>query len=309
MNNLPRIVEGLNEMDEYSVRDELLERESVNEKIDRTGKIALENIRPFTRLIWKSNEIRDEWEPKLNRAASVYHQTEWEMTARGKRKCGTIHVDRDNFNEMFKRFTENDLFFYPIAKSAKYGGFAHKHIQPKEGEPYYVYGAFGRDPKDVMAFKEYERETGDHESIGDLLGYPRCCQKKFTERWPESIDPIFESGEEVEEAENGVIEIKTIPPEANQMLRYFGIRITSHLPCSMKCEKTIELGDEWFSVMKDVDKKGAEFNRRLLEQPIEWNAFRGILEVKTPLFMGITTTGFTEKKKIIRIGNQDEVMS
>ncbi len=301
MNNLPKIVEELEKLDKYKVRDKLLDKNYVDRIVNTSGKRALENIRSFTRLIWKSNDIRNEWEPKLNRAADVYHKAEWEMTARGKRKCGTIHVDQNNFDEMFKKFTENDLFFYPVAKSARYGGFSHKHIPPKEGEDYYVYGAFGKDPKDVMSFKKYEKETGDHESIGDLLGYPECCQKSFSNRWPEDIDPIFKSAKKVKKPDDNVIEIDEIQPETNQMLRYFGVRITSHLPCSMKCENTMELGNEWFSIMEDIDKKGAKFAKNLLNQPIEWNAYRGILEVETPLFIGITTTSFTDKKKIVRV--------
>lgn len=158
-----------------------------------------------------------------------------------------------------------------------------------------------------MSFEEYEIQEGDHESIGDLLGYPKCCQEKFTERWPQSIDPLFEAaletdGAEVEDIQDGKkVVVDSVSPFTNQMYRYFGVRITSHLPCSLDCEDTEEAGEEWLSVMKDIDEEAAEYAVEILNLPTTWDAYRGIVEVRNPFFIGITTTGFFKERRVIEM--------
>jgi len=102
------------------------------------------------------------------------------------------------------------------------------------------------------------------------------------------------------------IKLDSIAEECNQMLRYFGCRITSHLPHSFDCEETKELGQEWLEVMEDIDSEATKWLKELLTLPLKWEAYRGIVEVDNKLFKGITTTGYTKEKKIIEIGDFDE---
>jgi len=84
------------------------------------------------------------------------------------------------------------------------------------------------------------------------------------------------------------------------MLRYFGARITSHFSCSPTCEKTREIGQVWFKVMKEIDKKLAEELYDLLSTPLTWNSYHGVVQIETPYFVGLTHTfPLLEKKRVI----------
>lgn len=274
-------------------------------------KIAL-SIRPFTRIVWRSNEIKGEWEPKLRRASRVYNEAEWRTVAEGHRKACTVHMSRGNFETLAERLTKDGMFFMPLHRTAKYSGFSHTHIEPKEGEDYDVYGVAAKDPEICERFKKADKggTSVEHSKIGELLDYPECCRRAFKRRWGKGIiDPMFEAAKAVDgaakEGNTEAIELDDLPPETNQMLRYFGVRMTSHLPCSFRCEETIEGAGYWKEVMKDADLGGYNYLGEILDLDLRWDAYRGIVEVTTPLFRGITTTGFTWGKRVIRKGNLD----
>jgi hypothetical protein len=124
-----------------------------------------------------------------------------------------------------------------------------------------------------------------------MLGYPDCCVKYFERMFPINYDPIWVDLE-------GEVEGY---PEANQMLRYFGVRITSHLSCSPTCEATKEIGENWFKVMKELNEKLAKEIYELLAGPIIWNSYHGVVQVETPYFVGLTHTfPYLERPRIIR---------
>jgi hypothetical protein len=268
-------------------------------------KIAL-NIRPFVRLIWKNQEARALWAPRLTRISRMYSTAEWDMTKLGYRKAATAHITSNNMWEVLNKVEEDGMVFSPIAKSAYYEGFSHTHIHPQEGEPYFIYGALAKDKETALAFKHHssDRELV-HLELGKLLGYPECCINAFNQRWKEGkIDPMWDAALATEGAtlmEKGgtsCAKIKVLP-ECNQLLRYFGARITSHLPCSFSCKETARIGANWVKVMRRIDREALEWLLELLSLPLTWDAYRGILQVSNKLFLGITTTGYTDSKFVI----------
>jgi hypothetical protein len=273
-------------------------------------KIALE-LRPFTRLIWKNKEMKEEWLPKINQASRLYNITEWKMVSEGLRKCGTIHLNRRNFEGMLERLEKDGMFFKPISRTAKYQGFSHRHIVPEPNEDYDVYGVICKNKEDCDMFAKWSNSSNDeiHNEIAKLLKYPDCCAKAFTTRWNKGIiDPMFEAGlgmremEYLEEDGKEIINLDSVPIEGNQMLRYFGLRTTSHLPCSFDCLETKEIAKDWIRTMKKIDSEGLEYLKELLSLDFSWNAYYGIVEVDNKLFRGITTTGFNKTKRIINVG-------
>lgn len=270
-------------------------------------KVALD-IRPFTRIIWKNDDIKKEWKPKLNKAQHVHHESEWKTVAEGYRDVCTVHISNKNYKRMIDKLTEDGMFFKPLHKTARYSGFSHKHITPKGNENYNWYGVASKDNKICKEFAKADRKN-DHKTIGKYLNFPQCCRDKFNKVWSKGIiDPIFEAVECLDESElvykdNGkLLKIDEVYPESHMMLRYIGIRMTSHLPCSMKCEKTKEYSHFWKEVKKEIDKDGYNYLMEILKMPLTWDAYRGIVEVTTPIFKVITTTGFTWDKRIVEVG-------
>jgi hypothetical protein len=245
------------------------------------------NMKNFVRIIPKQGF--EEWPSKLGRMGFLYHQAEYEMVKRGLRAAATYHIDYQCLIEEMEKIRKDGLIYTPLRKSGYYQGFAHFHPPVRPGEPFFWYGCLTKTQKDAEIFKKAD-EKGDHKTIGKMLGYPECCIDYFIHVFPINYDPIWVNLEgEVEGF-----------PEANQMLRYFGPRITSHLSCSPTCKATKEIGEVWFKIMEELDEKLAKEMYELLRGPIVWNSYHGVVQVETPYFIGLSHTfPYLERPRII----------
>jgi len=245
-------------------------------------------MRDFVRIIPKKGF--EDWPSKLGQMSHLYSLTEYEMVKRGLRPAATYHIDHLALVEEMEKIRKDGLIFTPLRKSGYYQGFAHFHPPVKPGEPFFWYGCLTKTQRDAEIFKRAD-EKGDHKTIGKMLGYPECCIEYFEKIFPINYDPIWVDLEG---------EVKGFP-EANQMLRYFGPRITSHLSCSPTCKKTKEIGEVWFKIMKELNEKLAKEMYDLLSGPIIWNSYHGVVQVETPYFLGLTHTfPYLEKPRIIK---------
>lgn len=233
---------------------------------------------------------QEKWLSKLTQMANLFHWAEYETVKRKIRKAAIWQVSPRNLIEEIERFRKEGLIFTPLHKSGCNLNFAHyRHYPVKPGEPFFWYGVLTRNYRDAQIFKNADYKS-DHFTLGKMLGYPECCVKYFIENFPKNYDPIWVN---LEGKGRGY-------PEANQMLRYFGVRITSHLSCSPKCKATKEIGEIWFKTMRQKDKKLAREIYDLLSGLITWNSYHGVLEVETPYFIGLTHTfPYFKKPRII----------
>jgi len=259
---------------------------------------------PITRKVWWSPQLQEEWEPRLNRVRDVYFEAEKQTFLKGMRRVFVYHVNSLRFDASYEFLRENDLVFYPTNKSGTYQGFSHKHMPVERGKPYTLYGAAVKsDDKEAgKLFVEYSKSSPvNHVEIGRLLGYPQCCLDFFDETWNrETVDPIYESAIKTEGA---MVEDNTVTvechPYCNNMLRYFSIRITPHISCSMQCEETIKWGEQWIEVMNKIDSEATKWIIELLSMPITWDCYRGVAIIDTPIFRGVTNSDSAPTKKIV----------
>lgn len=274
-------------------------------------KVALETITPFTRICWKDRKTRELWGPRLSRISRIQNLAEYETVRLGHRDAATIHFTFDDTFELLSKVTEDNLYYLPIAKSGFYEGFSHFHRPVEQGKPYFIYGVLARDRETAKRFRETSSsQERVHFEVGKDLGYPSCCVSAFNRRWrEEKIDPMWEAALETEKRtidsepleDEGVkhtIVCKPLP-EANQLLRYFGARITTHLPCSFSCSETVKIAEYWKKTMREIDSTAYGWLEELLKMPLVWDAYKGILQVNNSLFTGVTTTGFTDNKFVI----------
>jgi hypothetical protein len=256
---------------------------------------------PFTRVIWNDDESRQMWRSKLHRMSKVFHDTEWRTFLRGYRDVYVAHVVPEDLEKYMADLAKVDYIYLPMLKSKKYSGFSHKHLPVQRGDEYFYYGvvARGKHRKKALQFKEAS-SSGDHITIGKLLGYPDCCTKFFQDIWGTVVDPMFEYSKETKDALLHSNELTVnLHPYCNQLLRYFGVRITSWFPCSGKCKNTIKIGDKWAKVMQDIDEQSYNDALQLLTEPLIWDCYRGIAIVKTKYFRGVTNSDFAPEKKIV----------
>lgn len=268
-------------------------------------KIPKVDLHPFTKVAWKTKELKEIWAERILRVARAYNNAEYSLVKSGVRPCAVVHIDWYNADTIIEKITTDGLVYLPIRWSKKYQGFSHKHFFTQKGDPEsFIYGVLSNSLESAKQFREAELNNKvDHKRIGELLAYPECCINAFNKRWGDGIiDPLFEAAEVVadkREVINGGTEViyAKSHPYANPFLRYFGIRITSHLPCSIQCKETIEIGEAWIKAMRESDEEAADWAVEILSMPVKWNILKGIAQVETPLFFGITNTVFTEHKK------------
>jgi len=234
-------------------------------------------ITGFVRVLEKQGH--EGWRDRLAKMSGLFHKAEYETVRQGRRPAAIIHVDERNYLEMSDKINRDELVFTPFLRSGYYEGFSHQHKPVKPGEPYYWYGSLTRTHKEGIEFKEANTRN-DHMAYGKFLGYPKCCAKYFVENFPSNYDPIWLDREG---------EVSGYAA-ANQMLRYFGARITSHFSCSPTCEKTKKVGQVWLDVMEGIDPELTAELYKLLSGKMTWSSYHGVVEVETPYFVGVTHT-------------------
>jgi len=244
-------------------------------------------MKDFVRIMPKQGF--EDWPSKLGEMGNLYHEAEYQMVKKGYRAAATYHIDYQDLIEAMEKIRKDGLIYTPLRKSGYYQGFAHFHHPVKLGEPFFWYGCLTKTQKEAERFKEADLR-GDHKTIGKMLGYPDCCVDFFDKTFHLNYDPIWIDLEG---------EVRGFP-ECNQMLRYFGVRITSHLSCKPNCRATKEIGQIWFEVMKEANKKLAKELYDLLSGSTIWNSYHGVAQIETSYFLGLTHTfPYLKKPRII----------
>lgn len=252
------------------------------------------DLAPFARTQWKDAESRREWEPILKRAVQAYNAAELETVRQGMRRCTTQHFNPNTMTEDIKRL--KGLAFLPIQRVGVYQGFAHKHPAVVQDKPWNYYGVVGKTAEDAWAFVD-ATQKGDHRAMGDLLGYPKCCQEFFSTVWMEGfIDPVWQAAAATEGAQIDGQTVR-IPSSATfDGLRYVGVRMVPHLPCSFSCEGSGEMAEKW-SLLEGMDT-----TLKLLSLPIQWSCLNGIAVVETPYFRIATNSNPCYPKCVVEMG-------
>lgn len=245
---------------------------------------------PSARIQFVSQKALDVWEPKINKASSCFSGLELLTVQHGIRACTTAHISNADLPYAIQRYAEKGLIYVPIRAVGVYSGFAHTHPPVLEGQPWNWFGVVAKKPEDAHAWRT-AHEKGDHETMGTLLGYPKCCRDFFNNVWGAGyIDPIWQQAENCDSnlkknQRSQFIRLNNNTPwESSSMLRYIGTRITPHIPCSHDCKSTLDFARQWIELGEKLQVDGLEELKEILQLPIEWNASHGIAYITTPVF-------------------------
>lgn len=247
------------------------------------------NVHPFTRTVWHGPEHKQKWEPIFRRAATLNHRVEYEMVKRGHRLAATLHLTPSNFDSEIERIQKDGLVWLPLVRTKRYQGFSHRHFPTSPDDPNSsVYGVLAQDMAAAKRFKEASESTPvDHETIGELLGFPKCCIQFFNDVWARGFyDPIWQAAERSKGVRYSSDRYAHVEGSilCSQIQRYTGHRVTSHLPCSFTCEATMEIGQVWWDVGVEIDPEAAADLLRILALKQHWSVLHGIAVIETPYF-------------------------
>ena len=245
------------------------------------------NLNPFLRVIWMNQIARDTWEIPIQKISNLVHNLEFLSVQKDQRACATTTISARELVNFTSRFP--DLIFKPIRLTKKFSGFAHKHEDPgSEDKDFYIHLAVSKKLESLNKFYE-AYNGGDHDTQGELLGFPKCCRDFFAKVWKKGyIDPILQMADK-----------ENPHPYCNPLLRYIGIRVGFHIPCSFHCRETIKVARE--RLLLTEENELTKLMEALLSMPMEWDCFHGIAQIKTPLFWIITSSTPTQVRHIVKI--------
>ena len=175
----------------------------------------------------------------------------------------------------------------PISRNRTNGIYSNSAEKPVAGERYEFRIVIGRS-ENLSLFKEAWDESDD-EAIGDLLGYPQCCQRFFKKVWCEKglRDTSWEMVRE-DQKEGVMANVHRKNDDdwmCNILWRWAGPRAVSHLPCSFACDDTKAVAQSLIDASIGYGY-GQEMKwlQEILQWPVEWSGLHGIGIIKTPIF-------------------------
>jgi hypothetical protein len=246
------------------------------------------SLPPFVRQQWASELSRERWQPRINAARKAYQSLEIASVAGGVRRAARRIIPPARLESVANEIAPLGLTVTPIANVVpNRAGYRARLEYAKANEPFDVSCVIARND-DSRAFLEASR-AHDDDTIGELLGIPACCRAFFSEVWHRQrmIDttwPMALASSTVQDIMDNSI-IISAEPETNVMLRWLGIRLVPHLPCSFQCRESIRLARRLAEVaIREGHGAGVAGAWEILSWPMEWSALHGIAEVRTPIF-------------------------
>ena len=280
----------------------------------------MSEIYPFLKIAWRSEKIRREWEPIRSRIYDANAFTEYESVRRGLRSCDVYQLDPDRFDEQIEKVVLDGLHFLPILRSRRFSGFGHVHYEKDViDEDTFIYGVVSNSLDGAIEFHdagvtniakrikkwtpdEMNPDGIDHDVTGKLLGYNKKSRDLFNDVWLTDgcVDPEYEIALNTEgvEVENGVATVYG-NPALNRMIRYWGFQLIPYFPYSFTCKESIKFADWWFDLMVEYDEEATKKCHEVLNMPMTWSVWNGIIFVEHPIFIGAANGYYPTKKKTV----------
>lgn len=256
----------------------------------------------FTRVSWNSLDVRKIWEPRFARIKEAWNNVEM------MRESSLQFVVPELLPDLVIKANSLDKIIIPLGKEGIGESYASTSVAIRNGRFQYRV-AITSAPK----VKEWLRawEKNDIGAIGHLLGFPSCCIDFFLKYWVEQsfVDTTWEMALKTWNPDLGIIKeplVNTLQgpssPENNILLRWLGLRLVSHLPCSFNCEKTKEIANKNKENFKKLNYHDElEWLMELLSYPVEWSAKNGIAEIITPILRISSRTDATGEKYTVKL--------
>ncbi len=222
------------------------------------------------RLQWTSETIKDEWAPKVHGIQTMIRYLEIQSVISGQRSGALFSAPPGSSEWIGLR--ELNVIPFGVSKSEDYSSST---VFPKEGEPYVVRALV--TPDSVHPNNDIE--------WGTTLGYPQCCIDFFMDFWVKRglKDPLST-------LTMGAI-TQPLTKYTNVALRVIGVRPVFHLPCSLKCEGTVEIARKLrMLAVTGGYGESVEAMDSLLAMPFNVSAKNGTAEIVHPFFRACYAT-------------------
>ncbi len=222
----------------------------------------------FCRVQWVSPKAHDIWAARIRAISRAWKRAEINSVSAGLRSASIQIISPDELGQLKNSCFERGLVVEPIGKVSISNSYSASSNTPSEGEPYNL-RVVVTTPASARAFMTAYKSS-DNDAIGMMLGYPKCCREFYMGTWEKgSVDPTWY-----------MTDHSVGPVEVNILLRWFGVRLIPHMPCSFSCRDSEDLGKSFKSLLPDPEK---DWTVELLSMPMKWSSLFGIGEVVTPI--------------------------
>jgi hypothetical protein len=259
----------------------------------------------FVRVSWVSDRAKAVWQPRFRLIAEAWAEIEWLSVVAGIRSCCLLEVTPEQLPHKARTWIKHGLVGLPLEIQGQSNyPYASTPVRPRLMEPFNFLTVVA-PPEKILAFQQ-SFDSGADSTVGQLLGFPDCCNQFFQKTWVEEkfIDTTWSMALNTQtDSENNETsrEIKNAL-EANILWRWMGIRAVPHLPCSFDCQLTISFAKILLTIGRDAGYNSeVEWLLEILDWSVEWSALHGIAEIKTPILKFSTRTDATSEKYVLRL--------
>lgn len=229
-------------------------------------------LHDFTRTVW----VSEEWKEKISRLSRVWQKIE------RNRNSALIFVRPEELVDVTKEVKLNGNTTIILQNQTQAEDYSQTSI-PFNGKSLIYRVAIDKPWRD----SQWREAFGSDDLIGEMLGYPSCCRAFFREVWNKQdlIDTTLS------------MRGKLSNPLNNILLRWLGIRLVSHLPCSHDCKQTRVIAQQNIELAYKLHLgKEIEEILELLAMSVKYSALHGIAEITTPFSKTMTRTDATKSE-------------
>lgn len=262
----------------------------------RTTLVSGEDLpTEFVRVNWVSAQARDKWDPIFRACSSLFTILEKEAVRAGIKKATIQTVHPSELEIITHNWMRDDFMVVPLEKVQATNTYQSSGGTCDINKPWNYKVAIGRytDMREIA----YLYKENNTYKIGDLLGYPDCCIEFFEKTWVNEkwIDTSLPMA-------LGTTDVLDWSPFCNILLRWMGLRLVSHLPCSFHCVDTMAIGRSYMQLAYDLGHRTTiEALHDILSWPVEWSGLHGIGLITTPVCRVEVRTDMLDSKHTVKL--------
>lgn len=259
-------------------------------------------IPEFIRTIWTSEEARSAWQSRVSAVCNKFPELEIAAVRAGLKPTTLQSCAPERLVELTRLCASYELVVVPLAQQGSRQTYSNAAMPFDPHKPWDYRVVIGR-PYDVAHFIQAWNDKNDRE-MGELLGFPTCCQSFFEHYWNQEgyRDLTYPMVYDPTKPEQRVFKVECNTSN-NILLRWLGIRRVSHLPCSFTCEATRTIGDKMHQLAERFMPREAVWMTAMLNWPVRWSSLHGVAIITTPVVRIVTSTdAFGDEIRVDKLG-------
>lgn len=253
-------------------------------------------VPPFTSVTWSEEAILNNYPRLSQRYSQAFRRLELDSITAGLRDCALIVVAHEGMAAFQLELKTRSLAYYEIMRINENSGYASGFAGG--GKPTSSFVAVGSEARARTLAAAYRLDN--HALVAELLNYPRCCASFFHVVWQQEHlkDTIWPMA--VNTTQRGFVDKYNLALTgrmyANVLFKSIGVRAIFHLPCSVDCEPSEQLGAKNLALLNKTNSPDLDrFSRSVLGAESEWRAHYGVSLVENKWIRLLTNTDFSRQ--------------